>query len=60
MARIGRWFVPGVSKHIVLQRNDRQRIFVETSDYTAANIWLVEIAAQNRLDIHDKRRRATL
>ncbi len=52
MARMGRWFVPGVPQHIIQRGNNRQTIFFGPDDFTAYKTWLTEIAAQNGLLIH--------
>ncbi|MDX2145138.1 MAG: transposase [Rhodospirillaceae bacterium] len=52
MARIGRWFAPGVPQHIIQRGNNRQAVFFDTEDYRAYKDWLAEIAAAHGLAVH--------
>lgn len=52
MARLGRWFVPGVPQHLIQRGNNRQAIFFADDDYRAYLGILGEAAADAGLAIH--------
>ena len=52
MARLPRYYLPGVPQHVIQRGNNRQTIFAEDSDYTAFRDWLSEAAHTHGVAIH--------
>ncbi|MDX2225401.1 MAG: transposase [Rhodospirillaceae bacterium] len=52
MARLGRWFAPGIPQHIIQRGNNRQPVFFSLEDRRAFRDWLGEIATDHGLAIH--------
>lgn len=52
MARLGRYFIPGLPLHVVQRGNDRGAIFFASPDYEHYQEWLHAAAAANGCAIH--------
>lgn len=52
MARLGRYFIPGQSLHVIQRGNDRQAIFFDDADYELYRGWLADAAAEHGLAVH--------
>jgi len=52
MARLGRYFVPGQSLHVIQRGNDRSAIFFADDDYARYREWLIEAAAEHGVSVH--------
>jgi putative transposase len=52
MARLGRYFIPGLPLHVVQRGNDRGAIFFASADYEHYREWLHAASAANGCAIH--------
>jgi putative transposase len=52
MARLGRYFIPGLPLHVVQRGNDRGAIFFASADYEHYREWLHAASAANGCTIH--------
>ncbi len=52
MARLPRFFAPGVPLHVIQRGNNRSRLFDQITDYQVYSEWLQEAAQSNGCAIH--------
>ena len=52
MARLSRFFVPGIPLHVIQRGNNRERVFKSVADYNAYLKWLTEASKRHGCAIH--------